>query len=128
VLMLRLLVIVLTQHRALNATWVETAEGPQVHRHRAVHLGIAVATPQGLLVPVITDAQAQSTRRLAESVARLVRDARAGALTPAELRGSTFTVSNFGALGLDDGVPVINHPEAAIVGVGSLRPRPAVVD
>jgi 2-oxoisovalerate dehydrogenase E2 component (dihydrolipoyl transacylase) len=61
-------------------------------------------------------------------VARLIRDARAGTLKPSELQGSTFTVSNFGALGLDDGVPVINFPEAAILGIGSLKPRAVVVD
>ena len=61
-------------------------------------------------------------------MARLIRDARAGTLKPAELTGSTFTVSNFGALGLDDGVPVINYPEAAILGMGSLKPRPMAVD
>ena len=58
----------------------------------------------------------------------MVADARAGTLKPAELQGSTFTVSNFGALGLDEGVPVINHPEAAILGIGSLKQRAVVVD
>ena len=61
-------------------------------------------------------------------MARLIDEARAGTLKPAELQGSTFTVSNFGALGLDEGVPVINYPEAAILGMGSLKPRPVVVD
>ncbi len=61
-------------------------------------------------------------------VTRLIRDARAGTLKPSELQGSTFTVSNFGALGLDEGVPVINYPEAAILGMGSLKSRPVVVD
>jgi pyruvate dehydrogenase E2 component (dihydrolipoamide acetyltransferase) len=65
---------------------------------------------------------------LAGDVARLIEGARAGTLAPIDLQGSTFTVSNFGALGLDDGVPVINHPEAAILGMGSLKPRPVVVD
>ena len=58
----------------------------------------------------------------------LIDAARDGTVRPAELVGSTFTVSNFGALGLDEGVPVINHPEAAILGMGSLRPRAVVVD
>jgi pyruvate dehydrogenase E2 component (dihydrolipoamide acetyltransferase) len=93
-----------------------------------VHLGIGVAAPRGLLVPVVPDAQAKTTRELAIAVNRLVADARAGTLKPAELQGSTFTVSNFGALGLDEGVPVINHPEAAILGIGSLKPRAVVVD
>jgi 2-oxoisovalerate dehydrogenase E2 component (dihydrolipoyl transacylase) len=128
VLTLRLLTIALTHHQNLNATWVDTTEGPQIHLHSAVHLGFGVAAPRGLLVPVVKDAQDKTTRELADMVARLIRDARSGALMPTELQGSTFTVSNFGALGLDDGVPVINYPEAAILGMGSLKPRPVVVD
>ncbi len=69
-----------------------------------------------------------TTRRLAAVVDDVVERARAGTLAPAELGGSTFTVSNFGALGLDEGVPVINYPEAAILGMGSLKPRAVVVD
>jgi pyruvate dehydrogenase E2 component (dihydrolipoamide acetyltransferase) len=128
VLTLRLLVITLTHHKIFNSTWVDGADGPQVHCHHAVHLGFGVATSRGLLVPVVADAQDKTTRQLAECVGRLTREARAGTVKPAELRGSTFTVSNFGALGLDEGVPVINYPEAAIVGMGSLKPRPMVVD
>jgi 2-oxoisovalerate dehydrogenase E2 component (dihydrolipoyl transacylase) len=128
VLTLRFLVIALTHHKIFNSTWVDGPDGPQVHSHHAVHLGFAVAAPRGLLVPVVADAHDKTTRELAESVARLIREARAGTVKPAELQGSTFTVSNFGALGLDDGVPVINYPEAAILGMGSLKPRPMVVD
>jgi pyruvate dehydrogenase E2 component (dihydrolipoamide acetyltransferase) len=128
VLTLRLLVIALTHNKILNSTWVDGSHGPQVHSHHAIHLGFAVAAPRGLLVPVVADAQDKTTRELAECVARLTSEARAGTLKPAELAGSTFTVSNFGALGLDDGVPVINYPEAAILGMGSLKPRPMVVD
>jgi len=127
-LTLRLLVIALTHNKILNSTWVDGPDGPQVHSHHAIHLGFAVAAPRGLLVPVVTDAQDKTTRELAECVARLIREARAGTLKPAELAGSTFTVSNFGALGLDDGVPVINYPEAAILGMCSLKPRPVVLD
>ncbi|MGZ5379745.1 MAG: dihydrolipoamide acetyltransferase family protein [Mycobacterium sp.] len=128
VLTLRLLTIALAHHQNLNATWVDTTEGPQIHLHSAVHLGFGVAAPRGLLVPVVKDAQDKTTRELADVVSRLIEDARAGTLRPTELQGSTFTVSNFGALGLDDGVPVINYPEAAILGMGSLKPRPVVVD
>jgi pyruvate dehydrogenase E2 component (dihydrolipoamide acetyltransferase) len=127
-LTLRLLVIALTHNKILNSTWVDGPDGPQVHSHHAVHLGFAVAAPRGLLVPVVADAQDKTTRQLAQCVARLIREAHAGTLKPAELAGSTFTVSNFGALGLDDGVPVINYPEAAILGMGSLKPRPTVLD
>lgn len=127
-LTMRLLVLALGKHRILNSTWVDGPDGPQVHTQHGIHLGIAVAAPRGLLVPVIRDAQAMTTRQLADELGRLVESGRAGSLRPAELAGSTFTVSNFGALGLDEGVPVINHPEAAILGVGSLRPRAVVVD
>jgi pyruvate dehydrogenase E2 component (dihydrolipoamide acetyltransferase) len=128
VLTLRLLTIALRHHPMFNSTWVDTAGGPHIHVHSAVHLGFGVAAPRGLLVPVVKDAQDKSTRELATTVSRLIEDARAGTVKPAELQGSTFTVSNFGALGLDEGVPVINYPEAAILGMGSLKPRPVVVD
>jgi pyruvate dehydrogenase E2 component (dihydrolipoamide acetyltransferase) len=128
VLTLRLLTIALTHHPMFNSTWVETAGGPHIHVHSAVHLGFGVAAPRGLLVPVVKDAQDKTTRELAATIARLIEESRAGTVKPAELQGSTFTVSNFGALGLDEGVPVINYPEAAILGMGSLKPRPVVVD
>lgn len=128
VLTLRLLTIALTRHPVLNSTWVDGDEGAKVHVHRTVNLGIAVATDRGLLVPVVADAQAKTTRELASRVGELVAAARDGSIKPAELQGSTFTVSNFGALGLDDGVPVINYPEAAILGMGSLKARAVVVD
>ena len=86
-----------------------------------------MATERGLLVPVITDAHNKTTRELASRTAELITGAREGTLTRAELRGSTFTVSNFGALGVDDGVPVINHPEVAILGMGAIKPRPVAV-
>lgn len=128
VLTLRLLTLVLQRHPLLNSTWVDTADGPRIHPHSAVHLGVGVATPRGLLVPVVADAQQRSTRELDAEVNRLIDGARHGGLRPTELMGSTFTVSNFGALGLDDGVPVINYPEAAILGMGSLKPRAVVID
>lgn len=128
VLMLKLVVVALRHHRRLNATWVGGAAGARIHLHSRVHLGFGVATSRGLLVPVVRDAGELSTRRLAEAVGRLGAEARAGTVAPADLHGSTFTVSNFGALGLDDGVPVINYPEAAIIGIGSIKARPVVVD
>ncbi|MCZ8379284.1 dihydrolipoamide acetyltransferase family protein [Mycobacterium sp. CPCC 205372] len=128
VLSLRLIVVALTRNMIFNSTWSDTVNGPQIHTHRAIHLGIGVATPRGLLVPVVPDAHACTTLQLAATVSELIRTAREGVIKPTELQGSTFTVSNFGALGLDEGVPVINHPECAILGMGSLRPRAVVVD
>ncbi|WP_445162318.1 dihydrolipoamide acetyltransferase family protein [Mycobacterium sp. Dal123C01] len=128
VLMLRLVTIALIHHPILNSSWIDAVHVPQIHLHRAVHLGFGVATPRGLLVPVLRDAQAKTLRELAIEVARLIDGARAATLKPSELSASTFTVSNFGSLGLDDGTPVINHPEAAILGMGKLMDRPVVVD
>jgi pyruvate dehydrogenase E2 component (dihydrolipoamide acetyltransferase) len=126
VLVLRLLVIALRHNEMLNSTWVDSPQGPQVRVEHRVHLGIATATERGLLVPVITDAHVKTTRELAGRAAELIAGARAGSLAPGELRGSTFTATNFGALGVDDGIPVINHPEAAILGMGAIRPRAVV--
>ena len=127
VLTMRLLVIALRHNEILNSTWIDSPDGPGVRVEHRVHLGFGVATTRGLLVPVITDAHTKTTRELASRTAELITGARKGALTPGELRGSTFTVSNFGALGADDGVPVINHPEAAILGMGAIKPRPVAV-
>jgi 2-oxoisovalerate dehydrogenase E2 component (dihydrolipoyl transacylase) len=127
-LTMRFLVLALTHHRILNSTWVEGPDGTQVHSHHAVHLGVAVASPRGLLVPVVRDAQSKTTRELTDVLSRLIEQGRAGTLLPADMHGSTFTVSNFGALGLDEGVPVINYPESAILGIGALRPRAVVAE
>ncbi len=127
VLTLRLLVIALSRHPMLNATWMESEAGAEIRLHSDIRLGIAVATQRGLVVPVV-DTKGRATRHLGEAVDDVIARARAGTLAPGELSGSTFTVSNFGALGLDDGVPVINYPEAAILGMGSLKPRAVVVD
>jgi 2-oxoisovalerate dehydrogenase E2 component (dihydrolipoyl transacylase) len=125
-LVCRFIVLALRSNRALNATFVE--DGPEIRRHGAVHLGLGTATERGLVVTVVHHAETMTTLELATEMARLAAAARAGTVSPAELVGSTFTVSNFGALGIDEGIPVINYPEAAIVGVGAIKPRPHVVD
>jgi pyruvate dehydrogenase E2 component (dihydrolipoamide acetyltransferase) len=79
-------------------------------------------------VPVVRDADRLTTLELSRRIGALAAAARAGTIAPGDLQGSTFTVSNFGALGLDDGIPVINHPEAAILGIGAIKERPVVVD
>jgi pyruvate dehydrogenase E2 component (dihydrolipoamide acetyltransferase) len=121
-----MIVRALREHPTLNATFDDAAK--EIRRHAAVHLGIGTATDRGLLVTVVRDAHTLGVAALSTEMRRLSEAARGGSITPAELVGSTFTVSNFGALGLDDGVPVINHPEAAIIGIGAVRERPHVVD
>ena len=123
---LRATVIALRRFPTLNASIDRDAGRITLHEH--INLGFAVDTDRGLIVPNIKSAQDLGVRELAEQITRLSRAARDGSIGPAELTGGTFTVSNYGAFGNDDGNPIINHPEAGILGVGAIRPRPWVVD
>jgi len=93
-----------------------------------VHVGVAVAVERGLLVPVIRDANTKSVTEIAAQVQDLAARCRDGSITPAELEGSTITVSNLGMYGIDRFTAVINPPEAAILAVGAARPQPVVRD
>ncbi|MBA2317077.1 MAG: 2-oxo acid dehydrogenase subunit E2 [Euzebyales bacterium] len=101
-------------------------ETNEIVLQRFTNLGFAAQTDAGLMVPVIHGADRRSTLGIAEELGRLAAAARDRSITPAELSGSTFTVSNYGSFGVDGGNPVINHPEAAILGVGRITDRPWV--
>ncbi|MFD8479150.1 dihydrolipoamide acetyltransferase family protein [Kitasatospora sp. NPDC059673] len=103
-----------------------SVEGEAVRRHRAVHLGFAAQGQRGLVVPVLRDAQLLGTERLSVELARLTEAARDGSLGPAELTGGTFTLNNYGVFGVDGSTPILNHPEAAMLGVGRITPKPWV--
>ncbi|WP_025158438.1 dihydrolipoamide acetyltransferase family protein [Leifsonia aquatica] len=105
-----------------------TADGAGLETFEGVNLGIAVDTPRGLVVPVIRRADALSVRQVDAELDRLARAAREGALPPGELSGSTFTINNYGSLGVDGSAAIINHPEVAILGVGRVLERPWVVE
>jgi len=94
--------------------------------HEHVHLGVATATGRGLVVPVVRRAETLGMAAFSAQLRHLAEQAREGTLAPTEMVGSTATITNFGALGLDVGVPVINHPEALILGIGSIAERPVV--
>lgn len=123
-LLLRIVVVALARFPTLNARY--TAEGLIVSP--AVHLGVATQTDRGLLVPVVENAQELGGLALGQTVAALVQSARDGVLAPAELSGSTFSVSNYGAFGVDGGHPIINPPNVAILGVGRFADRSWVED
>ena len=93
-----------------------------------VHLGIAAATPRGLVVPVIHDADALDLADLARSMQDLTDTARAGHTSPAQMTGGTFTITNVGVFGVDTGTPIINPGESAILALGSIKDAPWVVD
>ncbi|MCK6066179.1 MULTISPECIES: dihydrolipoamide acetyltransferase family protein [Microbacterium] len=112
----------------VNAAWVDGEEGAQIRLHHYVNLGIAAATPRGLLVPNIKDAQDLSMRELARALEKLTLTAREGKTTPADQRGGTITITNIGVFGMDAGTPIINGGEAGIVALGTIRQKPWVVD
>lgn len=121
--LMRAVVVALQQHPDLNASWLE--EGIQRHAH--VHLGIAVDTAAGLLVPVIRDADRLSLTGLQEATTTLTEAAQAGRVTSSNLTGSTFTVSNLGPYGVTFFTPVLNPPESAILGVGQVEEQVVLV-
>lgn len=113
---------------SVNASWVETENGAEIHQKRFMNLGIAAATPRGLLVPNIKDAQDLNMRELATALNELATTARAGKTKPEDMRGGTLSITNIGALGIDTGTPIINPGEVAIVAFGTIRQKPWVVD
>lgn len=110
----------------LNAR-VDT-EAQRIVQSAGVHLGIAAQTDRGLLVPVLRDAQRLTTAELAAELAATTAAARAGSLPPARLTGGTFTLNNYGVFGVDGSTPIINHPEAALLGIGRIVDKPWVLD
>lgn len=128
-LAMRATIIALRRFPTLNATFdPQAGEHGTIRLHEAIHLGVAVDTDRGLMVPVIKDAHAKSTVQLAAETAVLAAKCRDGSITPGEMTGGTFTFDNYGSFGNDDGNPIINHPEVGILGMGLIRQRPWVVD
>ncbi|MEV7570609.1 dihydrolipoamide acetyltransferase family protein [Streptomyces tanashiensis] len=123
-LLARICVHALARFPELNSTVDTTAR--EIVRLPSVHLGFAAQTPRGLVVPVVKDAGTRTAESLTAEFARLTEAARQGAITPADLTGGTFTLNNYGVFGVDGSTPIINHPEAAMLGVGRIIPKPWV--
>ncbi len=116
---------------SVNASWVEDADGKggaEIQVKHFMNLGIAAATPRGLMVPNIKDAQDLSLKELALALNELATTARAGKTQPAQMQGGTLTITNIGALGIDTGTPIINPGEVAIVAFGTIKQKPWVLD
>jgi 2-oxoisovalerate dehydrogenase E2 component (dihydrolipoyl transacylase) len=123
-LLARICTAALARYPELNST-VDT-EAREIVRLPSVHLGFAAQTERGLVVPVVRDAGGRTTESLNEEFGRLTEAARSGSLTPTDLTGGTFTLNNYGVFGVDGSTPIINHPEAAMLGVGRIVPKPWV--
>jgi pyruvate dehydrogenase E2 component (dihydrolipoamide acetyltransferase) len=113
---------VLPGYTDVNALFV----GDTLKMHASVHLGFAVDTPKGLMVPVIRNAHALSLREIAREAARLIAGCRNGGIKPEEMAGGTFTVTNLGTFGVHGFTPVLNVPQVAILGVGAIVPGPVM--
>lgn len=125
-LVARFVVAGLQRHPLLNSSF--DAERDEIVMHGDVNLGIAAQTPRGLLVPVVHGAGRMSLRELRDAIGSRGEEAASGAFPPAALTGGTFTLNNYGTLGVDGSAAIINHPEAAMLGIGRLVDRPWVVD
>ncbi|UGS25776.1 2-oxo acid dehydrogenase subunit E2 [Microbacterium resistens] len=112
----------------VNAAWVQGENGADILVRHYVNLGIAAATPRGLIVPNIKDAQNLGMRDLARALNRLTLTAREGKSTPADQQGGTITITNIGVFGMDAGTPIINPGESGIVAMGTISQKPWVVD
>ncbi|MGH8776846.1 MAG: dihydrolipoamide acetyltransferase family protein [Jiangellaceae bacterium] len=123
-LLARVTVAALRRHPELNAR----VDGDEIVQLRYVNLGFAAQTDGGLVVPVVRDAHRMTTLELADELARLTALARDGKLSPHDLTRGTVTLNNYGVFGVDGSTPIINHPEAALLGVGRIVDKPWVVD
>jgi pyruvate dehydrogenase E2 component (dihydrolipoamide acetyltransferase) len=123
---IRAAVEALKRHPQLNA-YLDEKAAEIVQRHE-YHIGIAAQTPEGLMVPVLRNAERRSVLDLAREVERLANSARTGKMSPQDLGDSTFTITSLGVLGGIVATPIVNYPEVAIMGIHKISKRPAVVD
>jgi pyruvate dehydrogenase E2 component (dihydrolipoamide acetyltransferase) len=116
--------LALRHHTNVNASWGDEA----ITQHGEIHIGIAVATPEGLITPVVRNADQKSVSEIASEVRSLADKAKNRKLTPNEYQGSTFTISNLGAWGIEQFTAIINPPNVAILAIGAASAQPVVVD
>lgn len=114
--------LALTRTPSLNSKWDDAAQ--EIIEHHDVNLGIAAATPRGLLVPIVRDAGQLTLVELADAIRTLAETARAGRTAPADMTGGTFSITNVGVFGVDAGTPIINPGEAGILALGAVRRQP----
>ncbi|MBM9505878.1 dihydrolipoamide acetyltransferase family protein [Actinacidiphila acididurans] len=123
-LVAKALLVSVRRHPEVNASWDEAAQ--EIVRKSYVNLGIAAATPRGLLVPNIKDAQDKTLPELAAALSELVGTAREGKTSPAAMQGGTITITNVGVFGVDTGTPILNPGESAILAFGAVKEQPWV--
>lgn len=123
-IMAKAMIWAVRRNPTVNSTWTDT----EIIIRNYVNFGVAAATPRGLIVPNIKDADKMSMLELAMALEKLAATAREGKTTPQDMQGGTITVTNIGVFGVDTGTPILNPGEVGIVALGSIRPKPWVVD
>lgn len=123
-IMAKAIIWAVRRNRMVNSTWTDE----EIIVHNFVNLGIAAATPRGLIVPNIKDADNMSMLELAQAIEQLAATAREGKTTPEDMKDGTITITNIGVFGVDTGTPILNPGEVGIVALGSIRKKPWVVD
>lgn len=123
-IMAKAMIWAVRRNPTVNSTWTDT----EIIVHNYVNFGVAAATPRGLIVPNVKDADQLSMLELAMALEKLAATAREGRTTPADMQNGTITVTNIGVFGVDTGTPILNPGEVGIVALGSIRPKPWVVD
>ncbi len=114
----------LKEHKAINASWL----GDRIRYYNYVNIGVAVAVEEGLVVPVVRNVETKALSQIATEIRSLAGKARDRKLTPDEMSGNTFTISNLGMFGIDEFTAIINPPDACILAVGRIAPRLVMVD
>lgn len=123
-IMAKAMIWAVRRNRMVNSTWTDS----EIIVHNFVNLGIAAATPRGLIVPNIKDADSMNMLELAQAIEQLAATAREGKTTPEDMSNGTITITNIGVFGVDTGTPILNPGEVSIVALGSIRKKPWVVD
>ena len=123
-IMAKAIIWAVRRNRMVNSTWTDS----EIIIHNFVNLGIAAATPRGLIVPNIKDADKMNLLELAQAIEQLAATARDGKTTPEDMSNGTITITNIGVFGVDTGTPILNPGEVSIVALGSIRKKPWVVD
>lgn len=123
-IMAKAIIWAVRRNPTVNSTWTDK----EIVIHRYVNLGVAAATPRGLIVPNVKEAHQMSLLELAQSLEQLTLNARDGKTSPTEMTGGTITITNIGVFGMDTGTPILNPGEVAIVALGTIKQKPWVVD
>ncbi len=122
--MVKAMIWAVQRNPTVNSTWTDK----EITVHHYVNMGVAAATPRGLIVPNVKDAHTMSLRELAVALEQLTVKAREGKTTPEDMSNGTITITNLGSFGVDTGTPILNPGEVTIVALGTIKPKPWVVD